>query len=69
MPNESYDGVASGNMSDGQLLYGPAKPGSDIEAASIASGIPAASLDIYYDDDSAEKNAHKHSGHETSGKP
>ena len=60
MPQNTYDSEASGNMSDGQLLYGPAKPGSDIEDAAIASGIPAASLDVYYDNDDPSKHRHEH---------
>ena len=69
MPNETYDEQATANMSSRQVTHGNVRPGSDLEAASIASGIPPASLDIYYDDDSEEKHSHEHSGHATSGKP
>lgn len=60
MPANTYDHEATGNMSDGQLLHGPAMPDSSIEDAAIASGIPAASLDIYYSDDDPSKHRHEH---------
>ena len=43
------------------LTHGTVQPDSSLEDASIASGIPAASLDIYYDSDDAEKHRHEHS--------
>jgi hypothetical protein len=54
--NSSHGGIAGRDITDGFVT-----PGSDLEAASIASGIPPASLDVYYDDSDAEKHQHEHS--------
>lgn len=56
------DHESTGQASDLQILHGSVKPESDLEAASIASGIPAASLDLYYDDSDPEKHRHEHGG-------
>lgn len=60
MPQNTYDAEASGNMSSRQITHGNVEPGSDLENASIASGIPPASLDIYYDDNDPTKHQHNH---------
>ena len=51
MPQNTYD-ADSPDVAKGDLwAYGTVKPGSELEANAIASGIPAASLDIFYDRD------------------
>ena len=61
MPKGNYEDKAEGATS-GQITHGHAQPGSEIEEASIASGIPPASLDVYYDDSDREKHRHEHGG-------
>lgn len=52
---------STADMGDLAITFGTVEPGSSLEEHSIASGIPAASLDIYHSDDDAEKHAGEHS--------
>lgn len=56
MPQNTYD-ADSPDVAKGDLwAFGTVKPGSELEANSIASGIPAASLDIFYDSDDPSRH-------------
>lgn len=51
MPINTYDENGAELAPSDLWAVGRVKPGSSLEDDSIASGIPAASLDIFYDSD------------------
>lgn len=60
MPAETYDGGGV-EVSKGDLwAVGTVKPDSSLEDASVAAGIPAASLDIFYGQDSRAASQGRH---------
>jgi hypothetical protein len=55
-------GASTNIPSDAIAPGGMVEPGSELEEASIAAGVGAAYLDIYYPDGHSAKHRHEHGG-------
>lgn len=62
MAQNTYDDAGTDTPSAAVAPGGNVKPGSDLEDASIAAGMGAAVLDIFYPDNHPTKHRHEHGG-------